>query len=81
MATARPNEEQEKVREVDHAELLRLLTVQRFKVRKPPATVADRATPGDHQWSEAALVSSVGDANVRGQVHDAKNSNQLGRTR
>ena len=32
MATAKPNDEQKPVLEVDHAELLRLLTVERFRV-------------------------------------------------
>ena len=81
MATAKPNEEHETVTEVDHAELLRALTVERFRVWKPPARVPDRVAPGDHARSEAALVSALNDANVRGRVHDAKNSNTSGRTR
>ena len=81
MATAKPNGEHETVPEVDHAELLRVLTVERFRMWKPPARVSDRAAPRDHARSEAALVSALNNANVRGQVHDAKNSNQSGRTR
>ena len=81
MVTAQPNEEHETVTEVDHAELLRALTVERFRVWKPPARVPDRAAPGDHARSEAVSVRTVDDTNVRGRVHDAKNSNTYGRTR
>ena len=81
MATAKPNEEHETVTEVDHAELLRVLTVERFRVWKPPARVLDRAAPGDRAGSEAALVSALNNVNVRGQVHDGKTRNKPGRTR
>ena len=81
MAMAKPNDEQEPVPEVDHAELLRLLTVERFRVWKPPARVPDRAAPRDPARSEAALVSALNDVNVRGRVHDGKNGTNPGRTR
>jgi hypothetical protein len=81
MATAKPNGEHETVTEVDHVELLRVLTFERFSVWKPPARVPDRAAPGDHARSDAASVSIVDATNVRGRVHDAKNSNTHGRTR
>ena len=81
MATLKPNEENETVTEVDHAELLRVLTVERFRVWKPPARVPDSPAPRDRAGSEAVPVSTAYDGNVRGQVHDAKNSNQHGRTR
>jgi len=81
MARAKPNEEHETVAEVDHAELLRVLTVERFRVWKPPGRATDRAARQDHPRSEAALVSALTDANVRGRVHDGKTSNKPGRTR
>jgi hypothetical protein len=45
MATAVPDEEHEEVPEVDHAELLRVLTVERFGVWKPPANTQGSAGP------------------------------------
>ena len=81
MATAKLNQEHETVPEVDHAELPRVLTVERFRVWKPPARVPDRAAPRDRPRSEAGLVNTSGVPNVRGRGHDAKNSNQPGRTR
>jgi|GEM_PF-3923141 len=48
MATAKPDEEHETVPDVDHAELLRALTVERFRVWRPPARVPDRAAPPVH---------------------------------
>jgi hypothetical protein len=81
MATAKSNEEHETAPEVNHAELLRVLSLERFRVRKPPARVPGHAAPGDHPRSEAALVSALNVANVRSRAHDAKNSNRPGRTR
>jgi len=81
MATAKWDEEHETVPDVDHAELLRVLTVERFRVWRPPARVPDHAAPQHHPRNQGAVVSALNAANVRGQVHDASKSNSPGRAR
>ena len=80
MATAKPNEEHGTVPEVDYAELLRALTVERFTVWKPPPSATDRATPR-HPRTTFALVDTLDVRNVRGRVHDGKNGSNTGRDR
>jgi hypothetical protein len=69
MATAKPNDEHEPAPEVDHAEILRVLTAERFTVWKPPAASTDRVTARDHPRTKALGVSTSG-LDVRGRVHD-----------
>jgi len=81
MATAKPNQEHETVPEVDHAERLPVLRVERFRVWKPQARATDRTAPAGCQREETSWVKASGVSNVRGRVHDGKNSNTSGRTR
>ena len=81
MATAKPNQEHETVPEVDHAELQRGLTVERFRVWKLPARATDPTAPLGRQRTKTPWVNTSGVPNVRGRVHDGKNSNTSGRTR
>jgi len=85
MATAKPNEEHGTVPEVDYAELLRALTVERFTVWKPPSSATDRAAPLSHPRTTFALVDTLDVPNVdvpkvRGRVHDGKNGSKPGRS-
>ena len=43
--------------EVDYGHFLRVLTVERFTVWKPPASATDRVAPLDHPRTEAAWVN------------------------
>lgn len=81
MATAKPNEEHGTVPEVDYAELLRALTVERFTAWKPPSSATDRAAPRDHPRTGALLVNALNVPNVRGRVHDGKNGSNTERVR
>ena len=81
MATAKANEEHETVPQVDHPELQHVSTFERFRVWKPPARATERTAPLGRQRTKTPWVNTSGDPNVRGRVHDGKNSNTSGRTR
>jgi hypothetical protein len=81
MATVKPNQEHVTMPEVGHAELLRVLTGERFRVWKPPARATDRTAPAGRQRIKTPWVNASGVPNVRGRVHDGKNSNRSGRAR
>ena len=81
MSTAEPNEEHGTVPEVDYAELLRALTVERFTVWKPPSSATDRAATRAHPRTGASLVNTLNVPNVRGRVHDGKSGSNPGSVR
>jgi hypothetical protein len=81
MATAKPNEEHETVPEVDHPELLRVSTFERFRVGKSPARATDRTAPAGRQRTKTPWMNASGVPNVRGRGHDGENTNTSGRAR
>ena len=81
MAGTEHHEEHVSAPEVDYADLLRALTVERFTPWKPPESAPDRPAPLGHQRTRATSVNTSGIPTVRGRVQDVKSSNKTGRTR
>ncbi|MEP7036003.1 MAG: hypothetical protein ABI934_10480 [Actinomycetota bacterium] len=79
MGITEPNEERGSLPRVDHADLLRALTVERFTVWKPPASASELTTPVGHSRSQPSRVNTSDATNVRGRVDDDKKNNKPGR--
>jgi hypothetical protein len=81
MARTERYEEHGSVSKVSCADFLRVLTVERFTVWKPPASTTDRAAPLGHPRTKASGLNTSDVLNVPGQVRDDTKNGKPGRVR
>lgn len=81
MGITEPNEGRGSLPRVDHADLLRALTVERFAVWNPPEPVGGLAPSLGHSWATPSRVNTSDLTNVRGRDHDDKKNRKPGRLR
>ena len=81
MAGTEGHEQQTSWSAVNHRELLRALTVERFTLWKPAIPAAYPGTRLDPQGTEAVRGDTADVPSVRGRVHDGKTNREPRRVR